>query len=400
MSECTHLRFIRPLPILVLTLLAGCADSGPPTVGVVLPLSGPDKVYGKSLERGVALAWEELRREAGEDAEPPFALELRDSSSHPQRAAELASELYSEGAVAVIGGATDAEARAMVPAAERSERVLLSPTAASADLAGASRYVFRLSPSDYQQAVKMGGFAVLDLSLGRAAVLMPASKGGREIGQVFQDEFERQGGEVVNAVDYPLELGGDGVDRYVKDALAGRPQGVYLAATGGDRTARRILAELARRGFRGTVMTTSAFSAAGVLDEAGRGAEGLVVSSSAFDPASEDPKVRSFVEAYRARYDAEPDAYAAHGFDAVMALAQAAEQGAEQGAGRRELWKGLRALSGFQGVTGYIQFDEQGNVGQFPRVFVVDQGTLTELEPDEAKRRLASLGRLAGELRG
>ncbi|HUP42834.1 MAG TPA: ABC transporter substrate-binding protein, partial [Thermoanaerobaculia bacterium] len=188
--------------------------------------------------------------------------------------------------------------------------------------------------------------------------------------------------------------------RYVKDALAKRPQAVYLAATGGDRAARAVLAELARRGFRGTVMTTSSFAAAGILAEAGRGAEGLVVSAGSFDLEGEDPKARAFVEAYREKYGAEPDAYAAHGYDAVMALAQAMVEQAEQGAGRRELWKGLRGLSGFQGVTGYIQFDERGNVGQFPRVFVVDHGELTELEPDGARRRLAALGRETGEARG
>ncbi|HUF78527.1 MAG TPA: ABC transporter substrate-binding protein, partial [Thermoanaerobaculia bacterium] len=179
-----------------------------------------------------------------------------------------------------------------------------------------------------------------------------------------------------------------------------RPEAVYLAATGGNRAARQILAELARRGFRGTVMTTSAFASAGLLAEAGAGADGLVLSSSAFDPASEDPKVRRFVEAYRAEYGGEPDAYAAHGYDAVMALAQACVEQAERGESLRDLWQGLRALSGFQGVTGYIQFDEQGNVGQFPRVFVVDQGELTELEGDGAKRRLAILARRPGEAHG
>ena len=47
----------------------------------------------------------------------------------------------------------------------------------------------------------------------------------------------------------------------VAAALEPRPQAVYVAASGGDPAARRIVKELARRGFRGTVMTTSAFAA-------------------------------------------------------------------------------------------------------------------------------------------
>lgn len=382
--------------MVALALLAACGGSEPDTVGVVLPLSGPDKAYGRSLEQGISLAYDELQALSEEDG-APFQLDVRDSASHPQRAAELAAELYDAGAVAVIGGATDAEARAMVPAAEKVERVLLSPSASSASLAASSRHVFRLSPSDYRQAVKMGSFAVLDLELARTAVLMPETESGREVGQVFRDEFERQGGQVLSAVGYPEEIDPERVGRFVDQALEGRPQGIYLAATGGDRQARAILGELARRGFRGTVMTTSAFASAGVLAEGGRGVEGLVLSASPFDPGSEDPKVRSFVEAHREAYGSEPDAYAAHGYDAVMALAEA--MAAQEGS-PRQLWKGLKGLTGFQGVTGYIQFDEEGNVGQFPRLFVVDQGELTELEPDGARRRLAALGRTTGEARG
>ncbi|HSL83553.1 MAG TPA: ABC transporter substrate-binding protein [Thermoanaerobaculia bacterium] len=398
MNARTQHRIFRSPSILALALLAACGGSEPDTVGVVLPLSGADKVYGRSLERGITLAYEDLQRRAGEDG-VPFRIEVRDSASHPQRAAEQADALYDAGAQAVVGGATDAEARAMVPVADRKERVLLSPSASSASLAGQSRHVFRLSPSDYQQAVKMGGFAVLELDLARTAVLMPDTDPGMELGQVFREEFERQGGRVLSAVGYPEDVDPDRLVRFVGRALDQRPQGVYLATAAGDRTAPAVLAELARQGFRGTVMTTSAFASSGVIAEAGRGAEGLVVSASSFDPASEDPKVRGFVEAYRERFDADPDAYAAHGYDALMALAEA--MGLEESAGGpRRLWQGLRALSGFQGVTGYIQFDEQGNVGQFPRVFVVDHGELTELEGEGARRRLAALGRTTGEIHG
>lgn len=396
MDERTHYRIFRSLPIVALALLAACGGSEPDTVGVVLPLSGPDKVYGRSLDQGIAVAYDRLQTRAGEDG-VPFRLAVRDSASQPQRAAELASELYDDGAVAVIGGATDAEALAMVPAAERVQRVLLSPSASSASLAARSRHVFRLSPSDYRQAVKMGSFAVLDLELAEAAVLMPETESGREVGQVFRDEFERQGGEILTAVGYPEGIDPGKVGRFVAAALDGRPQGIYLAASGGDRAARAVLADLARRGFRGTVMTTSAFASSGVLAEGGRGVEGLVLSSSSYDPRGEDPEVREFVEAYREAYGSDPDPYAAHGYDALMALAAAM---ASQEGGPRQLWKGLKGLSGFQGVTGYIQFDAEGNVGQFPRLFVVDQGELTELEPDGARRRLAALGHAGAGIRG
>ena len=385
-------RIIRSLSIPAFTLLillalaCGSSDEGR-EVGLVVPLSGDAKVYGRSVERGAQLALAELEAASGQ---APFALDVRDSASHPQRGAELATELYDEGAVAVIGGVTNPEAAAMAPVAGKVKRVLLSPSASSSAVAETSRYIFRLSPSDYQQAVKMGGFAVLELDLAKAAVMAPRSEAGKALGAVFQEEFERQGGEIVDRVSYSESDEEDQTDAAVQELLEASPQAVYLAASGGDPSALRIVERLAAQGFRGTVMTTSAFAAPQLLSA--RGTDGLVVSSGSFDAESDDPETRAFVEAYRAKYDAEPDTFAAQGYDAVMALAEALSGESDR---PRELWQGLRALAGYQGVTGVIQFDEQGNVSQFPRVYIVQNGKLQQAEGDEA-RRLASLGRQVG----
>jgi branched-chain amino acid transport system substrate-binding protein len=363
-------------------------------VGLVLPLSGDAKVYGRSVERGAQLALEQLQADAvagqaGEAGELPFELDVRDSGSHPQRAAELAAELYDAGVVAVIGGATNPEAAAMAPVAGDAKRVLLSPSASSARIAETSRYVFRLSPSDYQQAVQMGGFAFMELDLQKATLMVPRSESGQELGNVFRGEFERQGGEVMDEVSYS-ESDHDGeTDEAVARLLKERPEAIYLAASGGDPAARRIVERLAINGYRGTIMTTSAFAAPKLLGAGGT--DGLVVSSGSFDAESEDPEVRAFVEAYRAKYDEDPDTFAAQGYDAVMALAQALSGEKHR---PRELWQGLRALAGYQGVTGVIQFDEQGNVSQFPRVYIVQGGKLRQVE--DPARRLASLGRQLG----
>jgi branched-chain amino acid transport system substrate-binding protein len=219
--------------------------------------------------------------------------------------------------------------------------------------------------------------------------MVPRSESGQELGNVFRGEFERQGGEVVDEFSYS-ESDQDGeTDEAVARLLKESPEAVYLAASGGDPAARRIVERLAVKGYRGTIMTTSAFAAPNLLGAGGT--DGLVVSSGAFDTESEDPEVRAFVEAYRAKYDEDPDTFAAQGYDAVMALAQALSGEKHR---PRELWQGLRALAGYQGVTGVIQFDEQGNVSQFPRVYIVQGGKLRQVE--DPARRLASLGRQLG----
>ncbi len=387
---------------LVLALPAALAVSAcrgqddPVEVGVVLPLTGASSVYGQAVQRGIALAADELQRRHREGSYPyELDLEVRDSGSSPEHAAELLSTLYGGGAVAAIGGATNPEAHAMVAVADKAQRVLLSPSASSSSLAAASRYVFRIFPSDYQQANKIGSFASLELKLGNAVVVASADPYAKELVDGFKGEFERNGGKVLGEVAYPDGVGE--VGPIVERALSTHPQAIYLATTGADRPAREILEGLDHEGFRGVVMTTSAFAAPQVLDETGRGTEGLILARSGFDPAQEDPRVRAFVQAYRAKYGEAPGIYAAHAFDAMMVLARAI---GDEKAVPWDLWKGLRGLSDYRGVTGFIQFDEQGNVSQFPRVYMVEHGEVAEFGGlgKGVKRRLVHrVGSLAGE---
>lgn len=388
----TNRRHLTILSVLLVSLgLLGC-DGGkaPDTVAIILPLSGASAPYGEAVARGVELGRQELARRF-EDGSYPFelALEVHDSASDPATAAGAAEAAFDAGAIAAIGGVTNEEADALGRVADRAERVLLSPSATRADPAGDSRYVFRLFPSNSQEANKMANFAALELELAEAAILLPATPGGQQLADAFRTELERNGGKVVTEVAYPD--GAEDVSSFVAKALAGAPPAVYLAAVDAEGSASAVLSELERRRFRGTVMTTSAFA----TTEALAGADGLLVSRGSFDPASEEPQVQAFVAAYRERYDAEPDLYAAYGYDSVMVLAQAL---ADTGGERREVVNGLRGLSAYPGVTGYVQFDEHGDVSQYPRIYLVENGRMSplgELEGGERRRltgRVASFG--------
>ncbi|MGD2116368.1 MAG: ABC transporter substrate-binding protein, partial [Acidobacteriota bacterium] len=279
--------------------------------------------------------------------------------------------------------------------------VFLSPTASTARMAGISRHVFRLHPSATREAAKMGAFAAHDLGLETVAILAPKNRFALDLVDAFREPFEddgERGGRVVEVVRYVPTPGAvpRAVDRALSGSVGGgaRSQGVYLAAPEADPAAREVLRELARRDYRGAVLATSAFAARRVLNQignqVGRGAEGLLLPRSGFDPESEAPEVREFVEAYRQEYGEDPTPGAAYGYDAVMVLARALE---DQGPVPYQLWQGVRGLSDYAGVTGPIRFDERGEVGRFPRVYVVRRGELERVRAldERARNRLARL---------
>lgn len=382
-------RLILVLPMLfLLAFSTACRKQEAVHVAAVLPLTGPSAVYGTAVKKGVELASEEIRQRH-QSGDYPFEIQVdvHDSQSDPQQAAAILKDLFGhEKAMAAIGGVTDAEADAMTKVADNQHRVLLSPTAPGRDGNGGSRYVFRLFPSSEREGTKMGSFAGLELGLGKVVIVSPENRYARELAGVFRTEFERQGGKVLDTVFY--SEGDDDLSRVAAQVRRLNPPAVYLAGTGP--AVRRTLVAVEKGGFHGTVMTSSAFAARELLAEAGRDAEGVVISQGAFEPGSHEPRVEAFVKAYKKKYGEVPGLYAAYGYDAMQVLAHAL---ADQGRHPRELWQGLRGLDGFKGVTGFIQFDAHGGVGQFPRVYVVRHGKLKSYEElrEAKKKKLAEL---------
>lgn len=143
--------------LMVLILAGGCNPAV--RIGIVLPETGAAAVYGASVKSGVKLAFDIGQAKGW----APQGLEVfyRDSGSDPTRAAGAAEALFEDGALLVIGGVTSAEAKAMIPVADRMGRVLLSPSASAPELAGRSPNFFRVYPSDELEGVKAADFLVL-----------------------------------------------------------------------------------------------------------------------------------------------------------------------------------------------------------------------------------------------
>jgi branched-chain amino acid transport system substrate-binding protein len=362
------------LSLAALALALGACGPKAVQFGAVLPLTGQWSVYGEPIRKGLELAYEEARKDAslGYEIELLGPLSAYDSQSNPQTAAQRLEQLYDAGALAVIGGVTTDEALAMVPVMDKAGKVLLSPTASTPKLTGISSNFFRIYPSDFREGSKMGNFAAQTLGLEKIVILGAEDSYARGIQDVFKTEFERYGGQVPAVVEYPpghTEFFDD-----VQRALAQRPQAVYVADYAYEIGS--IVKEVRRQGFDGRILTTHAFAAPGIFAEVGAAADGVLLTRTVFDPKSAEPIVKRFVDAYRAKYREEPDAFAAQGYDALKTFLEALKLGGNL---QRDFWKGMRQAN-FDGAAGHIQFDERGDVGKFPRVYQIRGGELIDFE--------------------
>ncbi len=332
------------------------------TIGVVVPLTGDHKSYGEANKRGVEIAYDEVIA-AGYPVE--LNLSVVDTESDPNKARELLEAQFEAGALAVIGGSVSAEAKEMITGADRFERVLLSPSATSIELTKASRNFFRLAPSDDTAGNKMADFAFRVLELESVAIVAEDQTYAEGVQRAFSAAFEKLGGTVMELIQVPPNTSDFGglMDR----VLTLGPQAVYLA--GYETGIAAMILELRRVNFKGRILTTHAFSSPSAIARVGKAAEGVILTQTVFEPDSDFAHVQSFVRAYRERFKEEPDLFAAEGYDTMKVLAKAIEKKHTLASEvPRGLWDEIKE---FPGVTGSIQFNENGDVRKFPRVYII-----------------------------
>lgn len=369
-----EMRFPVVLPLL--TTLATMACQREPRLGVVLPETGSAAVYGASVKTGISLALAGHRKAGGR----PVEVWYRDSGSDPARAASACEALLEQGAALVIGGATSAEAKAMIGVADRIGRVLLSPSASAPDLTGRSDRFFRVYPSDELEGVQAAEFLVEKRNARSVLILSESNEYARGLLPVFVARLQALGAQVVG----PEMLGDEGWEGRVRLALAHQaPAGVYVCGYGEAIT--RSLVVLRAAGFRGTVCTTSAIHATALLSRLGHEAEGLFFPLATADLSGDGEPARRFITTYRQTYNLEPDVYASYGHDAALAaLAALFSQPRPVPEG---LGASLRALRGVRGVMGPLEFDRDGNIQRTLQTHWIRAGKVEVAPAAEAPRR-------------
>lgn len=359
----------RGLALLVsgLLVLYGCEKKL--MIGVVLAESGDAAVYGASIKTGVRLAFDEAK--AAGKLPASLIIEYRDSGSDPAKGASLAEALYREGALAIIGGVTTAEAEAMIPVADKYERVLLSPSASAPHLARKSVYFFRVYPSDDLEGVKAA--SLVPGTSPKVVVMQEDNPYTRGLLPVFLGQVKSRGGKVVATVAYDEP----GWQERLRDALvAHKPEAVYLCAYG--EAILQALPVVRGVGFSGKIITTSAINAATLLQKGGKLLEGVFFPLAGFDQASPQEPTRTFVKRYHEVYSLVPDAYAAHGYDAALAIIYTFEGQLPRSG--RDVQLRLKGLGERRGVTGPLAFDDFGNIKHYPHAYWVRDGRVEDYD--------------------
>ncbi len=363
-------------------MLAACTrPSGPVVIGLAGPFSQP---RGTSMLRAAQLAVEQVNARGGvrggrAGGGRPLKLKVADDSGSENVAMRVAEQLYADPAVVAVVGhlsSDPSKAAARVYGGGATPLVMVSPSASNPDLGGINPYFFRICPSDLQHGTELARFAWQTLAARHAGIIYLNNDYGRGVRRTFGAEFTRLGGVVVEAdpavpetrslEPYLSRMRQGGVDVLV---LATERPGAELA-----------LREMQSLGLRWPVIGGDALTG---IEADGALAEGVHVSS-AYLSDRRDERNGAFVADYARAYQGQrPDHRGAGAYDAIFLLTRViAEAGPDRKAIRDDLAQVGRGRPPFEGVTGTVTFDANGDVpGKQVMIGVIRGGRLvTESE--------------------
>jgi branched-chain amino acid transport system substrate-binding protein len=194
---------------------------------------------------------------------------------------------------------------------------------------------------------------------------------GRGLADAYEDAVKAAGGEIVAREQYT-----DGDNEFkaqltkIKQA---EPELLFLSGYYPEGS--KIAQQAVELGLQVQMLGSDGFASDELAILGGASVEGMLVSTF-FDYSKPDEDVQAFVTAYKAKNDdANPDWFAASAYDVIMLIASAATEAGSNDRGAVN--EAIAAMDGYDGITGRIEFDENGDVIKPLNIVVVKDGELS-----------------------
>ena len=353
--------------LLVFLALAGACSKGEDTY--IVGAAGPFKEsYGVMSRRGIELAVDELNRNGGING-ARLRILARDDEASGSRAAAIAQEFVNNPEVLAVVGHVNSGAMLAASRIYDEQLTAVATTASSPDLSGVSKWTFRVISSDSLNGVILARFASrfggTAEQFKHAVVLYENDTYGRGLADAFRRAFR---GTIVSFDPIGESLNPEPFVSYIRM----RQPGIVFVA-GRENSALRILREAKRQGVEAVFIGGDGWQGI-VTDTAASNGAYVGTSFNAEDPS---PEVQRFVNAFTRRYQTKPDAFAALAYDATRLIAEALQKNGKSREGVRRYLTSLKAGAPFEGVTGPVYFNENGDpIGMGFHVAQVSGGSL------------------------
>ncbi|TCF59763.1 ABC transporter substrate-binding protein [Bifidobacterium longum] len=326
------------------------------TIGTVTTNSGTAAAYGEAEVKGFELAVSEINAKGGINGKK-VKLESMDDKGDATEASNAYNKLAGDNNVLAVAGPTiSATTAAVAPLADQSKLVTIAP-AATSDSIETGNYLFRTCFKDSYQGEVAARFAAENLKVKKVAVLYgtgdPYSSG---VGEAFAKAAEKLGLEVVDKessssaddTEYSAQL------QKIQASGAELLYAPYYYSVAGP----YIIPQARSVGFEGYVMGPDGYDGLKLTGDKSQYNKTYYTTHYSADDNT-NTKVQDFIKSYKSKNNAEPNTFAALGYDTIYMIKQAIEKAGEN-ATREDVRNAVAGMT-FDGVTGKFTMDKSGS---------------------------------------
>lgn len=326
------------------------------TIGTVTTNSGTAAAYGEAEVKGFELAVSEINAKGGINGKK-VKLESMDDKGDATEASNAYNKLAGDNNVLAVAGPTiSATTAAVAPLADQSKLVTIAP-AATSDSIETGNYLFRTCFKDSYQGEVAARFAAENLKVKKVGVLYgtgdPYSSG---VGEAFAKAAEKLGLEVVDKessssaddTEYSAQL------QKIQASGAELLYAPYYYSVAGP----YIIPQARSVGFEGYVMGPDGYDGLKLTGDKSQYNKTYYTTHYSADDNT-NTKVQDFIKSYKSKNNAEPNTFAALGYDTIYMIKQAIEKAGEN-ATREDVRNAVAGMT-FDGVTGKFTMDKSGS---------------------------------------
>lgn len=361
-----------PIKIIVLFLVSififSCSEKEEEIkIGIILPLTGPGAAYGQQTWEGINLAHKIISKDSESDQK--LILQVEDSQTLSSVGVSSAQKLvYQDNVKLIIGALASNITLAISPIAEREKVLLLSPGSSADSISYAGDYIFRIAPTDRYDGKFLAETIKNKYGIDFTAVIYLNNSFGRGLYDIFQKNYEKLGGQIILAEPF---LQGENNFRITLEKIKNlRLNSLLLVANTIENIV--VLRQIKELNINVQIFAPSTFNDPKILEEAGSLAEGVVFSAASFAGIKNQPNVEKFLEEFKMEYDRVPTTFSAYGYDALIILSHLIR---EHGMKVESIKKGLYSLKNYQGASGELSFDQNGDAQVQLSLFTVSENS-------------------------
>ena len=340
-------------------------------IGLATAKSGAANFYNPQQSNGALLAVDQINAAGGIAGAKLQLIVEDDGSVRDQGITAFRKFIEQDKVVAILGPTLSAVAAGAHPVAQAAGVPVIAISNTGLGIVGKCEYgpcdwIFRASLGEQSAVPETVKAATQKLGLKKVVIFYGDGKFELDDLTIFKEAFKANGVTVSKEIAYTAK----DVDfaPFVTQAKGESPDAVVASSLAGP--AGKILDEVAKQLPGKRVIGGNGLNSAALLSNANAG---LIVVGTAWSKASTDKTNTDFIAAYKTKFGADPDQFAAQSYTAMIVLADALKRSGNA-TDRAAVKKALEGVSSLATPLGAFSFTTDHDVKQPTFVMTVKDG--------------------------